>query len=64
MPSSVHFNLIVGKSTVGAEGDSGIEEEGVDRENLVRMTSCLLAYSALDKGHIWPERDSLGVRGE
>ena len=31
MPSSVHFSLIVGRSIVGAEGDSGVEEEGVER---------------------------------
>ena len=55
---------MVGRSSVGAMRVSGVEEVGVDRENSVRITSCLLAYSVLDKGHIWPERESFGARGE
>ena len=43
IPSSVHLSLIVGRSIVGADGDSGAEEEGVYREKLVIIASCLLA---------------------
>ena len=43
IPSSDHFSLMVGRSTVGAMWLSGVEEIGVERENFVRITSCLLA---------------------